>query len=644
MPPAEWQGGPVEYPRDSSVQSLFEVQAAAIPDSIALIHAGGYLTYAQINTRANHLARHLLSIHHSPAPIALCLDRSPELIVTLLAILKAGACYVPLDPAYPPPRLREMAQDCQARLVITTRALAGSLPDFPAPLLFLEEITPATDPTNPGVPVLATAPAYIIFTSGSTGRPKGVAVPHRAIVRLVRGQDYASFSGETFLQFAPASFDASTFEIWGPLLNGARLAIAPPGQLSLLQIADAIRGFGVTTLWLTSGLFNLMADEQLSAFAPLRQLLAGGDVLSIPHLRKVRAAHPRLRLVNGYGPTESTTFACCHAVTDADLGFAPEIRDSKFETRNADSAVGDSPSVISAGSSIPIGRPLANTRVRILDEQGGALPIGEAGELYIGGDGLALGYWNQPALTAEKFVRIEGETFYRTGDRVRWLPSGAIEFLGRLDHQVKIRGHRVELGEVEAVLGLQPGVLRCVVVALGDGADKLLAAYHAGPAEPAALREALRQRLPEPMVPAFFTRLDSLPLTQNGKIDRARLPAPAPTTAATAPSAASNDLETTLATLWSEVLHQPAPGLHDNFFDIGGTSLKLVEAHSRLVRALRRHIPVTALFQYPTIASLAAYLAPDATCATPPSRITPADRARMQRAALARNQLSQKIP
>jgi amino acid adenylation domain-containing protein len=602
----------VNYPRDIPVHCLFEAQAAAVPDAMALVTAAGYITYGQLNGRANQLARALLGRGVKPGqPVAVCLDRSPEVIVALLAILKAGACYVPLDPGYPAERLQMMAGECGASIVITTGALGEAIPVAP---LFIEEIVPAADSPNLDLPLLSSAPAYIMFTSGSTGRPKGVVVPHRAIVRLVRGQDYVTLTaGETFLQFAPVSFDASTLEIWGPLLNGGRLAIAPPGHLSLDQIAATIRSLGVTSMWLTSGLFNLMADEQLNAFAPLGQLLAGGDVLSIPHVRKVMAAHPRLRLINGYGPTESTTFACCHTIMAEDLELA----------------------------SIPIGKPIANTSVRILDEEKATAPVGEAGELYIGGDGLALGYWNQPELTAEKFVEIEGERYYRTGDRVRWLPAGVIEFLGRQDYQVKIRGYRIELGEIEAALARQTGVLRCVVVALGDGTDKQLAAYYAGEAQPGSLREALRAALPDYMAPAFFTRLESLPLTENGKIDRAKLPAPAVPKAMFVPS---NDLERTLAAIWAEVLGHPAPGLNDNFFDIGGTSLKLVEAHSRLVRELRRQVSVTALFEYPTIASLAAFLAPGAAPAAPSRLAAAANRARMQREALARKQLSQKVP
>jgi len=622
LPPAAWLGGAAEYPRDTPVHVLFEAVAEASPDAIALVNTAGYLTYAELNTQANTLANTLLARGIAPGtPVALSLDRSPELIVTLLAILKAGGCYVPLDPAYPAERLAGMAEDCAAQLVITTRSLAEGLPQLPAELIFLEDLAKTGPSGNPGIAVAPTAPAYIMFTSGSTGRPKGVAVPHRAIVRLVRGQDYVTLTPEeTFLQFAPASFDASTLEIWGPLLNGGRLAIAPPGQLSLQQIAGAIRSLGVTSMWLTSGLFNLMADEQPDAFAPLRQLLAGGDVLSIPHLRKISTAYPRLRIINGYGPTESTTFACCHTITPADL---------------------DLPSV-------PIGRPIANTTVRILDANAEPAPVGEPGELYIGGDGLAIGYWNQPTLTSEKFVTVAGDRYYRTGDRVRWLPDGLIQFLGRQDHQVKVRGYRIELGEIEAALAAQPGVSLCAVIALGDGADKQLAAYHTGPAEPADLRATLRQRLPDYMVPAFFTRLDSLPLTGNGKVDRAKLPAPEAFNAhAEASETPLNDLEKTLTTLWSEVLGIPSPGLNQNFFDIGGTSLKLVEAHARLVRTMRRQIPVTALFQYPTIASLAAFLAPDAarTAAKPVSRLAAAaERARIQRDALARKQLSQKAP
>jgi amino acid adenylation domain-containing protein len=607
MPPAEWRGRSVEYPRDTPVHALFEEQASTAPDAMALVNGADYLTYGQLNTRANGLAA-ALTEHGvgTGVTVGVCMDRSMDLIVTLLGILKAGGCYVPLDPAYPTDRLKLMAEETNVRVIVASRGSAAR--ELEGDFLYLDEVEPRT--ANPGHKICAAGAAYVMFTSGSTGRPKGVAVPHRAIVRLVRNSDFMTLDvGETMLQFAPVSFDASTLEIWGPLLNGGRVAIAPPGQLSLDQIGAAIRKLGVTAMWLTSGLFNLMADEQLSAFAPLRQLLAGGDVLSIAHVRKVMDAHPRLRLINGYGPTESTTFACCHQITTDDL----------------------------ERKSIPIGKPIPNTTVRILDEAGTDAPLGDAGELYIGGDGLAIGYWNQPALTKERFVQVDGERFYRTGDRVAWLPDGSIEFLGRQDNQVKVRGYRIELGEIEAALTKQPGVKQSVVVALGDGADKQLAAYFVGDANPTELRDALRHALPEYMTPAFFTGLDVLPLTENGKVDRKRLPAPKATE--TKEFEPANDVERTLAEIWGAVLPHPGPGLNDNFFDIGGTSLKLVEAHSRLVRALKRQIPVTALFEYPTIAKLAAYLSPGAAAPGPSRLLAAATRARLQKEALARKQL-----
>ncbi len=622
MPPAAWQGGRAPYPRDAAVHRVFEEVAAATPDAVALIWDGGMLTYAELNGRANGLAGYLAGRGAGKRErVGVCIERSPELLLALLGVLKCGGCYVPLDPGYPNERLKMMAEEAELSMIVTTRELEGGIAGIGARVIRLDEV----DETGAGMPSDETGamePAYIMFTSGSTGRPKGVVVPHRAIVRLVRGQEYVALGPEeTFLQFAPASFDASTLEIWGPLLNGGRVAIAPAGALSLEQIGGAIRDMGVTSMWLTSGLFNLMADEQLEAFRPLRQLLAGGDVLSMPHVRKVMSAYPELRLINGYGPTESTTFACCHTITGLDLAM----------------------------TGVPIGRPIANTTVRVLDDGRRAVTIGTPGELYIGGDGLALGYWRQPELTAEKFVTMDGERFYRTGDRVQWLASGVIQFLGRQDHQVKVRGYRVELGEIESALAEEPGVMRSAVVALGDGADKQLAAYYAGTAGSGALRESLRKRLPDYMVPGFFTRLDSLPLTANGKVDRAKLPRPheaQPNGAEAGSGRPLTKMEETISAIWAQVLAIPAPDVNANFFDIGGTSLKLVEAHSRLVRSLRRVIPVTVLFQYPAIAMLAAYLsASSSDNIVSQSRLTAAaDRARLQRDALARKQLSQKVP
>ena len=313
--------------------------------------------------------------------------------------------------------------------------------------------------TNPENNVQPKDLAYIMYTSGSTGTPKGVAIPHRAVVRLVKETDYASFSpNETFLQLAPISFDASTFEIWGPLLNGGKLVVMSPALPTLEEIGRAIRDHGVTTLWLTAGLFNAMVDERLDDLRPLRQLLAGGDVLSVSHVRKALNALKNTRLINGYGPTESTTFACCHTI-DANAPLE---------------------------SAIPIGKPIANTTAYILDSNLQPVPIGASGELCIGGDGLARGYWRREELTAEKFVadpfsREPGARLYKTGDLARWRSDGVIEFLGRVDNQIKLRGFRIEPGEIEFALKQQPGVRDSVVIAREDlPGEKHLVAYVVG--------------------------------------------------------------------------------------------------------------------------------------------------------------------
>jgi len=349
--------------------------------------------------------------------------------------------------------------------------------------------------------------AYVVYTSGSTGRPKGVMVEHRNVVRLVKDTDYCAFGpSEVFLQFAPISFDASTFEIWGALLNGSRLVIMPPALPSLEDLGRVIRKHGVTTLWLTAGLFHVMVEHRLDDLRPLRQLLAGGDVLSPWHVRQVLEKLPSLRLINGYGPTENTTFTCCHT-----FGGREEVLDP-----------------------VPIGRPISNTRVYVLDSALRAVPIGTAGELLIAGDGLARGYLNAPELTEAKFLTCmtaEGvtERLYRTGDQARFLQDGTLQFLGRTDNQIKLRGYRIELEEIEAVLRRHPSIRQVCVVAERDGGSvKRLLAYCVPAANvtlsESALREHLQSALPQYMLPEAFVVLNSLPLTANGKVDREKLP------------------------------------------------------------------------------------------------------------------------
>ncbi|HVG43851.1 MAG TPA: amino acid adenylation domain-containing protein, partial [Longimicrobium sp.] len=442
----------------ATVDALFAQAAAAAPEAVALAWDGGRMTYAELDELANRLAHHLRRAGVAAGTrVGVCLERGPEMVVATLAALKAGGAYVPLDPAYPAERLAYMLADTAVPVLVTESRLAHRLPPHAARIVRVDADAAAIAVEPPDALAAGTDPeaaAYVMYTSGSTGRPKGVEVPHRAIVRLVRGQDYVSIDpSDVFLQLAPASFDAATLELWGPLLNGARLAIHPAGPTSVESIGRALAEHGVTVLWMTAALFQLVVEERIEILRGVRQLLAGGDVLSVPHVRRVLAELPETVLINGYGPTENTTFTCCHRVAEAPR----------------------------AGAGIPVGRPIANTYVRVLDAGMQPVPVGVPGELYAGGAGLALGYLNRPELTAEKFVAdpfAAGARLYRTGDRVRWRGDGTLEFLGRVDTQVKIRGFRIEPGEVEAVLREQPGVREAVVLAREDApGDRRLVAY-----------------------------------------------------------------------------------------------------------------------------------------------------------------------
>jgi aspartate racemase len=430
--------------------------------------------------------------------------------------------------------------------------------------------------------------AYVMYTSGSTGQPKGVSVPHRAVVRLVKETNFANFDeNEVFLQLAPISFDASTLELWGSLLNGARLVVAPPATPSLAELGELLKRNDVTTLWLTAGLFHLMVDERLADLKGVRQLLAGGDVLSATHVeRYLAAADDGAVLINGYGPTENTTFSCTHRMNS---GWQ------------------------SGGASVPIGSPIANTEAYVLDQHMQLVPAGVSGELYVGGDGLARDYLRRPELTAEKFVphpytAVAGARLYRTGDQVRWLPDGSIEFLGRIDQQVKIRGFRVELGEIEMALNAHERVREAVVVARADarGARRLVA-YVVGDAPGSELRQHLQQHLPDYMVPSQFVSLTELPLTVNGKVDRRALPDPESESARSGEEFVGprSPGEEMLARIWSEVLRTPRVGIHDSFFELGGESILAIKLISRINKDFDIELPVRALFEQPTIAELA---------------------------------------
>ncbi len=571
----EWNRTEREYPRGQCVHRLFEEQAARTPGAAAVV-GEKKLTYAELDARANRLARHLRSMGvESGTHVAVCMNRSVEFIVALLGILKAGGAYVPLDPAYPAARLAFMLQDAAAPVVLGLEAQRGLLRALSgeAHLLCVDTDWPAVaaqPETGLEVPCAPENTAYVIYTSGSTGQPKGVSIPHRAINRLVIGADYVQLEpGDVVAQASNGAFDAATFEIWGALLNGAQLVVIDKETLlSARELGVEIERRGINTLFLTTALFNHLAKENAAVFRGLKHLLFGGEACDPGSVRAVLRAGPPSRLLHVYGPTEATTFATSHRVT-----AVPE-----------------------AAATIPIGLPIANTRVYVLDAYRNPVPVGVCGEITIGGPGVASGYLNSPELTAEKFIASPfdaGDRLYRTGDRARRRADGSLEFVGRLDFQAKIRGFRIEPGETEAALRMHPGVREVVVTVRADAGEKCLAAYIAGEAAAAELSHFLKDRLPEYMRPSAYVLLDRLPLTANGKIDRKALPAPEhgrkpPGEGLEPPRSAT---EETLAKVWCEVLTLERVGVHDNFFELGGHSMLAVQMLARLEAAFARKIP-----------------------------------------------------
>jgi aspartate racemase len=488
-----------------------------------------------------------------------------------------------------------MWDEIASPVAVTTRSLADAIGRPEIPQLFVDEVTIQSEDgwdNNPAPSATATSLAYVMYTSGSTGRPKGVMVENRAVVRLVRNTNFCDFGPqETFLQFAPLSFDASTLEIWGPLLNGGRLVIMPAGTASLEDLGHAIRDHGVTTLWLTAGLFHLMVEQRLADLRPIRQLIAGGDVLSAPHVRKVLEAFPGIRVVNGYGPTENTTFTCCHVMKSGDA--VPE--------------------------SVPIGRPISNTRVYILDDTLNPVSGGTTGELFAAGDGVGRGYLNDAPRTAEKFLADpfssdKSDRMYRTGDLARMRHDGVVEFLGRLDNQVKILGYRIEPGEIEVALRAHKSIRQvCVVPHTDANGSKRLAAYFTVSGTTGVsgqdLKRFLALKIPSYMIPAVFMQVDALPLSANGKVDRDALPTPVfAGDYANAASANANNVEREILAVWKRILRLEQVGLDDNFFDVGGDSLLLIAVQANLQKVLSREIPITDLFEFTTVRALAAHL------------------------------------
>ncbi|MEH2077516.1 MAG: amino acid adenylation domain-containing protein, partial [Nostoc sp.] len=610
-----WNDTQSNYPQDKSIHQLFEEQVELTPDAVAVVYENQHLTYRQLNSRANQLAHYLKSLGvKADVLVGICVERSLEMIVGLLGILKAGGAYVPLNPEYPQERLTFMLEDTQLSVVLTQEKLVNKLGDRfqrgfaerQANVICLDsnwDIINQQTQQNPTTSVNADNLAYVMYTSGSTGQPKGVSIVHRSVVRLVKETNYISISADDVIaQASNHAFDAATFEIWGALLNGARLVgVSKDLALSPRNFADFMRSQSISVLFLTTALFNQIAQEVPSAFNSLRYLLFGGEAVDPKWVKEVLNNGAPQQLLHVYGPTENTTFSSWYLVQDVPKG----------------------------ATTIPIGQPISNTQIYLLDPQLQPVGIGVPGELYVGGDGLAREYLNRTELTQEKFIpnpfkdsaalaspraSAGGRRLYKTGDLARYLPDGNIEYLSRIDDQVKIRGLRIELGEIEAVLSQHSDVqVSCVIVREDTPGDKRLIAYvvthHDCQPTMGEIRQFLKAKLPDYMIPSAFVILESLPLNLNGKVDRRALPKPDLDTALLEKYVAPRTpIEEMLALLWTQVLKVEQVGIYDNFFELGGHSLLATQLVSRIRTSFKVELPLRSLFAAPTIAELAPFI------------------------------------
>ncbi|MDP2625480.1 MAG: amino acid adenylation domain-containing protein, partial [Candidatus Rokubacteria bacterium] len=595
----DWNATRRPFPSETTLHALFEAQVARTPDAIAVVFEGQTLTYRELDYRANQLARHLRSLGVGPDTlVGVCLERCPEMFVALLGILKAGGAYLPLDPTYPPERLRFMLEDAAPAVLLARQCLADGVPGSGARLLCLDADREAVAAQS-GAPLDAVAGphtlAYVIYTSGSTGRPKGVMIPHRAVCNFLHWTTGALTltAEDAVLQHTPLNADISVWEIFATLQSGARLVVARPGgHRDTAYLVRLIAEQKVTLLQIVPSLLHALLEEPgLRECACLARVVCGAEVLPVD-LQDRFFSRLDADLYNLYGPTETTIYSTWWLCQ----------RGARHRT-------------------VPIGRPIANTQVYVLDGALQPVPIGVPGELYIGGDGLARGYLNRPELTAERFIpdpwsNAPEARLYRTGDLARYLPDGTIEFIGRTDHQVKIRGFRIELGEIEAALAQHPSVREAVVLAREDvPGDTRLVAYVVAASTssiaPATLRRFLEATLPGHMVPPHIVALDRLPLLPNGKVDRRALPPPDEEALAADRSfvAPRTPLEDRLAAIWRELLHLDRVGLHDNFFDCGGHSLSAIRLVSRVREAFGVDLGLRAIFEAPTVAALSEKIA-----------------------------------
>ncbi|WP_416043140.1 fengycin non-ribosomal peptide synthetase FenE [Bacillus halotolerans] len=576
-----------EYPRHETISRLFELQAAQTPDAIAVAGDEQTLTYKELNIRANRIAAVLRRKGVGPETVvALLTTRTPELAAGMLGILKAGGAYLPIAKDLPADRISYMLSDSGAKILLQSEKANNQRLDLELKCeqIVIEEIQGQGETKNFESPAGPHSLAYIIYTSGSTGKPKGVMIEQRSVIRLVKNSNYIEFTpGDRLLLTSSLGFDVVTFEILGPLLNGAALHLTDKETfLDSHQLKRYIEQNGITTMWLTASLFNHLTEQNEKTFSRLINLIIGGEALSASHVNRIKQACPELSIWNGYGPTENTTFSTCFHI------------EKLYE------------------HSIPIGRPIGNSTAFILNKWGMLQPIGAVGELCVGGDGVARGYLGRPDLTKEKFVPnpfAPGEQMYRTGDLARWLPDGTIEYVGRADDQVKIRGYRVELGEIESALRHIDGVKEAAALArTGQLGSKELYAYISVKegTDAEQVRTHLSQKLPGYMMPAYVIEMDALPLTANGKLNRKALPEPDITSKQTYVPP-RNDLEEQLAIIWQEVLGTQRIGIEDSFFELGGDSIKALQVSARLGR-YGWSLHASDLFRHPNIKDLSAVI------------------------------------